>query len=276
MSAPEPSPAPGIPATVWFLSDYGLRDEFVGVCRAAARRAAPGVDVVDLTHLIAPFDVAGGAEALARSMPHLGPGAVLAVVDPGVGGDRRGVVVEVAPGDGPRWLVGPDNGLLMRAADLAGGPLTAWRLRSVPGPSVTFDGRDLFAPAAARLCAGASPAALGDRLDPGLLVRLAPPVVEAWPNRLRTEVTWVDRFGNVQLAATADLGPVPGAAVGLAVADRPGASWEARRVAAFCDLEGDELGVVADANGRLALARREGSAAAVVDAAAGDVVELQW
>ena len=102
------------PDTVFFLSDYGTRDEFAGVVRAVLRRLAPAAVVIDLTHEVPPFDVAAGARTLLRALPHLGPGVVLAVVDPGVGSARRGVAIEAASDGGPSFFVGPDNGLLLR------------------------------------------------------------------------------------------------------------------------------------------------------------------
>ena len=146
---------------IYFLSDYGIADEFVGVVHAVLHRLAPTSTVIDLSHLVAPFDVQAGADLLERSLPHLGPGVVLAVVDPGVGTARRAVAVAVESVDGPQWLVGPDNGILLPAAD-ALGPVTravglearalAIGRTASPGPAgATFDGRDLFAPAAAHL-----------------------------------------------------------------------------------------------------------------------------
>ena len=106
---------------MFFLSDYGTADEFVGVVHAVLHRLAPSAPVIDLGHQIPPFDVAAAAALLVRAGPHLGPGVVLAVVDPGVGTDRRGVAVELPPG-GPTWLVGPDNGLLLPLAEARCGP----------------------------------------------------------------------------------------------------------------------------------------------------------
>ncbi len=309
-----PSPAPAGPArpgadTVFFLSDYGVRDEFVGVVHAVLRRRAPHVQVIDLTHEVPPFGVRFGAWLLARSVPHLGPGVVLGIVDPGVGGPRRPVALQVASAAGPGLLVGPDNGLLVPAADVLGGVAGAVVLSSPgdvapPGDvaepqgelSVTFDGRDLFAPVAASWCRGAALAELGSPIDPAHLVRLPEPVDEA--GRLsdgrrfrRAEVTWVDRFGNVQVAARAD--SVPAQAVfGVRVhrsgvwEDRPGAGGPVpaplditggvRRVRTFVDLEPGELGLLVDANAHLALVAREGSAALLLDAGPGDLVELVW
>src|SRR4051812_45809684 len=108
---------------VTFLSDYGLADEFVGVCHAVIARIAPDARVVDLTHGIPRHDVRTGALVLARALPYAPAGVHLAVVDPEVGAERRGVAIRCAE-DG-RFLVGPDNGLLMAAAAAFGGPLEA-------------------------------------------------------------------------------------------------------------------------------------------------------
>lgn len=282
--------------TVFFLSDYGRRDEFVGVVHAVLRRLAPRAVVVDLTHDVPPFDVRAGSAALARAMPHLGPGVVLAVVDPGVGGPRRAVALEMPAGSGPRWLVGPDNGLLLPAADAAGGVVRAYaldpgRIPGVPAPDprlppgveppVTFDGRDLFAPAAGTLSAGAVGAALGDEVDPASLARQAAPVVEVGRSPdgrrwLRAEVTWVDRFGNVQLAAEGGTVPPSVAEAAVTVPGDAGPPRTVRRVRTFSDLSPGEPGLLADGNGHLALVAREGSAADHLGVGAGTLVELTW
>src|SRR5215207_4284317 len=105
--------------TISFLTDYGTEDEFVGVVKSIVRDLAPHVQVIDLTHAITPYDVRAGSLALARAIPYVPSGVVLAVVDPGVGTARRAVAIEVAGGDGV--LVGPDNGLLAPAVALTGG-----------------------------------------------------------------------------------------------------------------------------------------------------------
>src|SRR2546423_2844186 len=105
--------------TVSFLSDYGLTDEFVGVCKAVIRRIAPHVTVLDICHELAPHDVRAGSLALARAAQYLPSGVVLGVVDPGVGGPRRAVAVEGA--DGESYFVGPDNGLMASAVAMTGG-----------------------------------------------------------------------------------------------------------------------------------------------------------
>jgi S-adenosylmethionine hydrolase len=273
------------PDTVYFLSDYGTADTFVGVVHAVLRGLAPSVAVIDLTHEVAPFDVRGGSLTLAQAVPHLGPGVVLAVVDPGVGvaGGRRCVAVSV----GPQWFVGPDNGLLTPALDALGG-LDGTRAWELPGHGGTFDGRDVLAPAAAAICWGADES-LGDEIDPAGLVRLPAPVVEHDTREgraaVRAEVTALDRFGNVQLAArptdlptvddektaTVMVTPLPR----FAHPERPrGEPVRARRVRAFGDLEPGELGLLVDSNGHLALVLPEASAASALCIAAGDLIEL--
>lgn len=260
---------------VFFLSDYGLGDEFVGVVHAVLLRLQPDLAVVDLTHGIPAFDVRSGAESLARAVPHLGPGVVLAVVDPGVGSARRGVAVRAAGG---RWFVSPDNGLVIPAAEACGGIESAVALRKPEDVPATFDGRDVFAPAAAALARGSGPGALGVEVDPGSLVRLPPLEVtrraEGGVVVLRAPVTWVDKFGNVQLGASEGDGPPPES--GAVELRASGTGFGARRVHAFSDLGAGELGVLADANGRLAIVLREGSAAEATRLGTGDVVELVW
>lgn len=272
------------PSTIFFLSDYGLRDEFVGVVHAVLRRLVPGAVVVDLTHDVPPFDVRAGSEALLRAVPFLGSGVVLGVVDPGVGAGRRGLAIEA----GTLRFVGPDNGLLVPAAEAAGELHHIVELDVGPDVSPTFDGRDVFAPAVAALCDGTPCEQLGEAVPVDELVRVPRPVCERGRTSdgrrtLRAEVTWVDRFGNVQLAAsatalpedvpvlTATAEPVPGKAV---------AGWGGTeivsRVRAFGDLGPGEVGVLVDANRRLALVVREGSAALRLGVGTGDLVTLSW
>lgn len=270
---------PTDPPAVYFLSDYGTGDEFVGVVHAVLQRLAPSVPVIDLSHRIPPFDVAAAAAMLVRSGPHLGAGVVMAVVDPGVGTDRRAVALAVAVDQpGPSWLVGPDNGLLAPVGQVLGGIRVAIDLdpgRGGEGRSTgTFDGRDVFAPAAAHLAVGGHPRDLGPEIDPSTLVPLPSMHVvraEADGSGLVTDVEWVDRFGNAQLrigpAALTGLGltvgavawvTVPsarpiGAAAGTKGTARADPARPARWVGAFGQLDPGELGLLVDANGRMAL-----------------------
>jgi S-adenosylmethionine hydrolase len=186
---------------ITFLSDYGYSDEFAGVCRAVMARIAPAARIVDLTHGLPRHAVRQGAVLLANSVPYAEPGIHLAVVDPGVGSERRPVAVRVAEEE--RVLVGPDNGILALAIERLGGPLDAvdlttsdFRLQPV---TATFHGRDLFAPVAARLAAGARLAEAGEEVETGSLARLELPEPRIYPDRVVAHVLYVDRFGNVAL-----------------------------------------------------------------------------
>src|SRR5215210_9357243 len=126
--------------TISFLSDYGTADEFVGVVKSVVRGIAPHATVIDLTHEVPAHDVRAGSLTLARAIQYVAPGVVLAVVDPGVGTERKAVAVEVAGGEGV--LVGPDNGLLAPAVAMAGGAERAVTLTvedyHLPSPGPTF------------------------------------------------------------------------------------------------------------------------------------------
>jgi len=263
--------------TISFLSDYGLADEFVGVVRSVIRTTAPHVTVIDVTHGIAAHDVRAGGLALARSAQYLSPGVVLAVVDPGVGTDRRAIAVEV--GDGESVLVGPDNGLLAPAVALVGGATRVVELTSTehrltsPGP--TFDGRDVFAPAAAHLCCGVALDALGPEIDPGSLRPGILPVPQVTHGGLGTEVLWVDRYGNVQL----NVGPDDLADLGSDTDDVVAVRTEsgqrtARRVRTYAELGPGQLGLAVDSYGLLALVCDQRSAATELAVGPSDAVTL--
>jgi S-adenosylmethionine hydrolase len=259
--------------TVSFLTDYGLDDEFVGVVKSVLRDLAPHVTVIDLTHGIRPFDVRGGSLALARAIPYVADGVVLAVVDPGVGTSRRAVAIEVAGGAGV--LVGPDNGLLAPAVAVVGGAERAVELTNpehhLPTPGATFAGRDVFAPVAAALCNGVDLAELGRLLDSDQLLpgMLALPRVQ--PDGIHAEVLWVDRFGNCQL----NVGPddlTPGVDVWAVTIDDERRA--AKLATSFAELGPGSVGLVLDSHGMYALALDQRSAAAELHLTTGDAVRL--
>ena len=260
--------------TISFLSDYGLADEFVGVVKSVIRSVAPEVVVVDITHDISPHDVRAGGLALARSAQYLMPGVVLAVVDPGVGGDRRAVAVEV--GDGASVLVGPDNGLLAPAVAMVGGAsraveLTAehYHLASL-GP--TFAGRDVFAPVAAHLCLGADLADVGTPVPVHSLTPGVVPVSRVDGERVLAEVLWIDRFGNLQLNLDpADIEQM-GDELRLTAGD---VGRNARRVSSYSQLGSSELGVLVDSYGLVAVAANRGSAALELNCMEGDSITVE-
>jgi S-adenosyl-L-methionine hydrolase (adenosine-forming) len=243
--------------TVTFLSDYGLRDEFVGVVHSVIRSIAPHVTVIDLTHEVDPGDVRAGGLALARSVQYLCPGVVLAVVDPGVGTARRAIAVEV--GQGQSFLVGPDNGLLAPAVSMVGGADRVVTLGNadfhLPAPGPTFAGRDILGPAAAHLCAGVDLGELGELVDPLTLIPGVLPVTRPEGGGLAAEVLWVDRFGNVQL----NVDPEELAPMGDAITLRFGDQVRtAVRAHTYDELGPGQIGLVVDSYGlvSVALARR--------------------
>jgi S-adenosylmethionine hydrolase len=265
--------ATAMAGAVTFLTDYGLGDAFVGQCHAVLARLAPGVRVVDLTHGVPRQDVLAGAALLVDSVPYLPPGVTLAVVDPGVGTARLPVAVAA----GGHWFVGPNNGLLAGARPWAAsagassaspGARGAW---AAPAVSATFHGRDLFAPAAARLALGADPAALGSALDPAALTPLALPEPEVARGRLTARVLLIDGFGNVALAAGgADL-----EAAGFTLGDRLRVgAHEAPLVRAFADVAEGEPAVLVDGSDRVALVVNRGRAADLLGARPGTVLTL--
>ena len=239
--------------TVSFLSDYGRVDEFVGVVHSVIRSSAPDVAVVDITHDIAPHDVRGGGLALARSAQYLCPGVVLAVVDPGVGTDRRALAVEVAEGAGV--FVGPDNGLLAPAVAMVGGATRAVSLTNtdfhLPAPGPTFDGRDVFAPVAAALCIGATLDDVGESIDVNSLTPGIIPVVRDEDGTLVTEVMWVDHFGNCQLNVDPDDLDGWGDVLHVRIRDE----WRlARRSYTYGEIGEGQIGLVVDSYGLLSIA----------------------
>ncbi|MEA2291738.1 MAG: hypothetical protein QOF17_758 [Solirubrobacteraceae bacterium] len=263
---------------VTLLSDYGLADEFVGVVHAVIARLCPDARVIDLGHGVPRQDVLAGALMLARALPYAPPGVHLAVVDPEVGARRRAVALRTAEED--RLLVGPDNGLLVPAADRFGGIVQAveisaspWRLEPV---SATFHGRDLFAPVAARLAGGAELAEAGPPLEPDELVRLDLPTARVEDGALVVAVTGTDGFGNVVLAGTHGDLAAAGLTLGRAVAARAGGR-RVRGVVArtFADVARGELLLYEDAGGALALAVNGGDAAALLGVRGGDALRLE-
>ncbi len=249
---------------ITFSSDYGPADEFVGVCHAVIAGIAPDARVIDIAHGVR--GVRAVSSILEQSLPFAPAGVHLAVVDPGVGSSRRPVAVAAG---GSSVLIGPDNGLLLPAADALGGVAGAWELADprfrLEPVSSTFHGRDLFAPAAAHVAAGIPPERLGPSVPVEDLVRLPAPAVEVAAGRIEAEVLRADWFGNVQLSATReDL-----AAAGLTGRVRVSAgdrSAEATVAATFSDVAPGELVVLIDAAGHLAVAANGASAAAVLEA----------
>jgi S-adenosyl-L-methionine hydrolase (adenosine-forming) len=262
---------------ITFLSDFGLQDGFVGTCHGVMKRIAPNVEIIDITHGIAPQQVLEGALVLAATLEYMPLGVHLAVVDPGVGGGRRPLALEDGEG---RLYVGPDNGLLVPAAEAGGGIAAVHELANpryaLQPVSRTFHGRDLFAPAAAHLALGVSPAELGPPLDPEVLVRLTVPEPEVVPPRVGATALTVDHFGNVRLNLAPDSlgadGVEPGTPVGL---DLPTGRQNAVFARTFTDVAPGDLAVYEDSTGNVALAVSGGSAAETLGLTPGQRVWIE-
>ena len=259
-----------------FLSDFGHQDEFVGVVHGVLCKVAPESRVIDVGHSFPRGNIRAAALALTRAIQYLPEGVCLAVVDPGVGTERRAIAAETPWG----LFVGPDNGLLSPAVAMVGGASRAVAIEnpevSIPSPGQTFDGRDMFAPAAALLASGEAglddlgPVVPGDELVPLLL-----PLTEIEGSVVSGEAWWVDAFGNVQT----NIGPEDLDGLGISVGDtvtvKVGSSlYSVPWARAYADVEEGEALIHVDSVGLLALAVRGGRADEELHVAEGVSVSL--
>jgi len=258
-----------------FLTDYGLEDAFVAVCHGVAFQIAPDIRIIDVTHLIPPGDIWRGAAVLAQAVPYLPAAVHVAVVDPGVGTQRRAVAVEA----GDSVFVGPDNGLLTWAIAAAGG---ARRAVTLTNPALwrdtvtaTFHGRDIFVPVAAWLATGVPLDRAGEPLAVPDLVPLPRPAFQLTGGVARAEVVIVDRFGNAQLSLPGEeaalAGLVPGTTVTL--------GWDGGETTlpfatTFGDVAPGELVCYRDSSGLVAIAVAGGNAAERLGLRRGSVLTL--
>jgi len=240
------------------------------------KRIAPEVEVIDITHGIPPQHVLQGALVLANTLPYMPVGVHVAIVDPGVGGERKPLALR--GGDG-RVYVGPDNGLLVVAADRLGGVAEGVEIAEseymLQPVSHTFHGRDIFSPAAAHLASGVELSAFGPAVEPSQLRRLEVPEPTVGEKRIRATVLYVDRFGNVQLNVTAEhltrVGIEPGSRVEVEVGFERYFAVAART---FADARTGDIVVYQDAYANIALAINQGSAAHMFSVQVGDELRL--
>jgi S-adenosylmethionine hydrolase len=260
---------------VTFLSDFGLQDDFVGTCHGVIKRIAPDTQIIDITHGIPAQQVLQGALVLANTVPYMPVGVHLAVVDPGVGSARRALALRDEEG---RAYVGPDNGLLVPAAERTG-IAAAHELANpeyaLPSISRTFHGRDLFAPAAAHLVRGVPLEELGPPLDPEALVRLDLPQPEVRPSRIAATILYIDSFGNIALNITREhvdqIGIVPGMQVELELA---GERFYAVAARTFADARAGDIMLYEDSYGNMSVAISNGDAAEMLHARAGQPLRI--
>jgi S-adenosyl-L-methionine hydrolase (adenosine-forming) len=260
---------------ITFLSDFGLKDDFVGTCHGVMKRIAPEAQIIDITHGIPATAVLQGALVLANTIGYMPLGVHLAVVDPGVGGPRRALALRDRE---DRIYVGPDNGLLLPAAGLAGiaeahelvNP--EYALETI---SRTFHGRDLFAPAAAHLARGVPLAALGPPVDPEGLVDLDVPKPAFADGALVATLLYVDSFGNIALNVTREdvdgLGIVSGTRVEL---ELMGEHYYAVMARTFADARPGDVILYEDSYGNMSVAISRGSAARLLHAAPGQRIRI--
>jgi S-adenosylmethionine hydrolase len=257
---------------VTFLTDFGLQDDFVGTCHGVIKTIAPEAEIIDITHGILPGRILQGALTLANTLPYMPVGVHLAVVDPGVGSSRRPLALR--DGDG-RFYVGPDNGLLLPAAERAG-VVEAHELANpayaLSPVSPTFHGRDLFAPAAAHLARGVPIGDLGPPIASDALVRLEIPDPVVGDGHMSATVLAIDRFGNVALNLSLDDARiVPGTKVELSAR---GQQYFAVSARTFADARSGELLLYEDSYGNLAVAVSRGSASALLGVEEGDALQI--
>ncbi len=258
---------------VTFLSDYGYDDEFVGVCHCVIARRCPAARIIDLGHGLAHRDVRAGALALRAALRYAPAGVHLAVVDPGVGSDRRALAMRTC--DQARILVGPDNGLLLPAAAAFGGVSDAVDIADSPEAlrpiSATFHGRDVFAPVAAALADGVPMAAVGRTIGPETLVALELPAPSQERDAVHAHVLSIDGFGNVAL----DVEPATVTGAASLLLEVGGGQSAALLGHTFADVPPGELVAYTDSRGCLALAVNCGSAAARLGVGVDDELVLR-
>ena len=260
---------------ITFLSDFGLKDDFVGTCHGVIKRIAPDAQIIDITHGIPPTSILEGALVLANTIGFMPVGIHLAIVDPGVGGPRRPLALRDEEG---RVYVGPDNGLLLPAASRAGVAEAyelanpAYALESI---SRTFHGRDLFSPAAAHLANGVPLEDLGPPVDPEGLVRLDLPEPAVSDGAIRATLLYVDSFGNIALNLDRDdvesLGIFSGARVELELS---GERYYAVMARTFADARPGDVILYEDSYKKMSLAISRGSAARMLHATPGQSIRI--
>jgi S-adenosylmethionine hydrolase len=262
---------------VTLLTDYGRDDDFVGVCHGVIRRIHPGAEILDITHGIERHAVRQGALVLRNTLPYMPAGVHVAVVDPQVGTERRAIGLRT--GDG-RILVGPDNGLLSLAWERCEGVELAVDVTRSPHRlepvSATFHGRDIFAPVAAHLAAGAELADAGDPLDPDTLARVELPQPREEDGAVVAHALVIDHFGNVGLNVDHQRLAGTGITLGGRVAvEAGGERYDATYAQTFADVSPGELLVYQDAYRTLALAINRGDAAGTLGLAVDAEVRLR-
>jgi S-adenosyl-L-methionine hydrolase (adenosine-forming) len=262
------------------LTDFGARDPSAGILHGVILGIAPEASIIDISHEVRKYAIRDGALLLWCAVPYLPVGFHVAVVDPGVGTERRPIAIRTARGD---ILIGPDNGLLIGGAERLGGIAAAHELAveefRLPIISSSFHGRDIFAPAAAHLANGVALERLGPAMDPASLVASPLPEPSVTDGGMATLIVYVDTFGNVKIGATRDqleaaLGPLAsGSPLAVSIDGRAPEAIAWRTT--FGDAPRGALLLYEDSYGRICLAENQGDAAARLGLAADQAVTIR-
>ncbi len=262
---------------ITFLTDFGLEDEWVGICKGVILSIAPDAKIIDITHQIPNFDIKKGAFVLSSSLPFMPIGIHLAVVDPGVGTRRRAIILQAGRGD---YLVGPDNGLLIPASYKLGGVQNAVEINNeryfLQPVSQTFHARDIFAPVSAHLARGVEMGDFGSIIDITTLVESpwTAPVIKK--HKIEAEVIDIDKFGTVRLNLPAD----DISNLGIIFGDIVEVKWGSRREEVpfketFGEAEPGNPILVIDSSGYISLAINQGNAQQEFDLEVGERLDLE-
>lgn len=260
---------------ITLLTDFGLRDSYVAEVKGVILSICPEACIVDLSHQVEAFNVRMGAYLLARAAPYFPEGTIhVAVVDPGVGGGRKPILVEAEKG----MLVGPDNGLLIPAArklgmrkvyEITGGNLLPERFTE------TFHGRDIFAPTAALLARGVPPGELGRPVESWVEATFQEASIKA--GRIRGEVVHVDGFGNLVTNIGWELLEAVGVKVGskIKVTFKNGKTLKLKLSKAYVEAPAGSLLALVGSWGTLEVSANQADASRMLKVSAGDEVAVE-
>ncbi|MBE9167424.1 SAM-dependent chlorinase/fluorinase [Pleurocapsales cyanobacterium LEGE 06147] len=254
---------------ITLLTDFGWQDVYVGVMKGAIASINSQLQAIDLTHEIPPQNIAAARFCLLNAYTYFPSGTVhIAVVDPGVGSQRRGVAIQFADG----FLVGPDNGLFSGVLNLspaiAAVELTNTDYWRTPNPSTTFHGRDIFAPVGAHLASGVSLEQLGNSIDPDSLVKLTLPELTITDNKIIGCIQYCDRFGNLITNIPADA--VIGQCWSAIVENRA-----IPTVQTYSDVPKGEIAALIGSHGWIEIAVNGGSAREKLQLDCADAIEIK-
>lgn len=260
-----------------FASDFGISDGSVGVVKGVINRIDPDLKINDISHNIPPQNIKYGSLLLMRAIQYIPPGVLLAVVDPGVGTERKPVAIQTEWG----IMVGPDNGLLNLACATVGGAQKAHLLENedwiIPSEGNTFHARDIFSPFAAGLASSQlSIEECGEEVDLMNLQQYLIPLTEKKENEVKGEVMWIDHYGNCQTNISpeelSDLDKNIGDVISLNINNQEiKTTW----VSNYQEEGVNQLGIVTDSWGMISIFSRNKNAGEILDIQDGEKVTIK-